>query len=95
LVLHKCDNPRCLNPSHLFLGTALDNARDMAAKGRSRKASGPGSTRKHRHGKLTPEEVIELKKLRSEGWTYPKLGVRFGITSESARLIVKGVWHAS
>ncbi|MGH7024521.1 MAG: HNH endonuclease signature motif containing protein [Caulobacteraceae bacterium] len=35
LILHKCDNPVCCNPDHLFLGTAADNHADCAAKGRA------------------------------------------------------------
>src|SRR4030065_1284771 len=66
LVLHRCDNPPCVNPSHLFLGTHKDNAQDMINKGRKRYLIGrehPQSGQKHWGNKLRPNEVREIRRL--------------------------------
>lgn len=59
-VLHTCDNPRCCNPSHLFLGTKKDNTIDMDKKGRRVKALGE----KNGQSKLTVKDIITIRKSR-------------------------------
>lgn len=56
-VLHKCDNPPCVNPKHLFLGTRTDNMRDKEAKGRGNQPRGAT----HHKAKLTTEQIQEIR----------------------------------
>lgn len=59
VVCHKCDNPACVNPEHLFVGTPADNSRDMATKGRSTKAE------RNPMAKLSREKIQLIKADRS------------------------------
>lgn len=90
-VCHRCDTPPCVNPSHLFVGSRLDNMRDAKRKGRT--CSGPArariAARGERHGntRLSAEQVIELRGLRDEGVPFKQLAERFGISASGAHAI--------
>lgn len=82
-VRHHCDNPRCVNPKHLFVGTHLDNMRDKVSKGRS--ASLPGE--RHPSAKLTAADVLAI---RQSSLSSRQLADIYGISPSRARTIKRG-----
>lgn len=66
-VLHRCDNPPCCNPAHLFAGSMADNSRDMVAKGRGPRGVEP---------RLTDGQVRLIRSLRRDGWTLAAIARR-------------------
>lgn len=63
-VLHHCDNPPCVRPDHLFLGTPADNNADMCAKGRSRFGTAPRGTHCKRGHPVTEENTYVTRRGR-------------------------------
>uniref|UniRef100_A0A6M3KG70 Putative homing endonuclease n=1 Tax=viral metagenome TaxID=1070528 RepID=A0A6M3KG70_9ZZZZ len=81
-VLHNCDNPPCVNPGHLFLGTKSDNSKDMYAKGRHDVAYLKGE--QHPMSKLTTDDVLALRRRREAGASKHELAAEFLITPDTA-----------
>lgn len=76
-VLHKCDNPKCCHPAHLYAGTPRDNMIDVAKRGRKKT-------------KLTRDQVKEIRAACDAGKeSYPKIGKRFGVSGVMVRRIDK------
>ena len=72
---HHCDNPKCVNPKHLYEGTPLENAIDKIARCRDKRAYGESSS----NAKLTEEDVRDMRKIHSKGKiSHRKLAALFG-----------------
>lgn len=81
LVCHRCDNPPCCNPAHLFLGSYLDNNRDCASKGRKPVAE------RHPMAKLAIRQVGDIRERRAQGERGVDLAAEFGVTPQLISLI--------
>lgn len=85
LVCHKCDNPSCFNPKHLFLGSSKDNLQDMVKKGRKPKGE------KVHNSKLTEEQVREIKIRVSKGEKVGQIAKDYPVHGRAIRLIMAGI----
>lgn len=72
-LCHTCDNPKCVNPEHLFVGTSQDNHDDMKAKGRHTFGE------KNTQAKLDEVQVQQIKTMLSLGVPQTKIGAAFGV----------------
>ncbi len=85
LICHACDNPKCVNPKHLFAGTNQENMDDLTRKGRRRMGSA------NAWSTLKEEQVFEIKKLIQEGeLSNAEIGRKFGVGSTCISSIKTG-----
>jgi len=88
-VCHHCDNPPCVNPAHLFIGTCKDNTRDMLSKGRGNRPKGVRISR----AKLTEDDVRYIRRMRGE-IGQKELAERFGVSQGNISSIqLKRIWE--
>lgn len=88
-ALHKCDNPACVRPDHLFLGTQAENIKDMDSKGRRKTASGLASGK----CKLHPDQVAEIRAIGKQ-MSLRQIARHFGIERSYASRIRNNIRRA-
>lgn len=89
VVCHRCDNPPCFNPDHLFLGTPADNTADMVGKGRHRYVPHRGTT--NGRTRLTEDQVRQIRALAAEGQSCRAIGREFGVAPGTVSSVVRRV----
>lgn len=91
--LHRCDNPPCFNPAHIFEGTPKDNVHDMFSKGRQQRTPyfliHPQKGESHGMAKLSENDVRQIRILYSQGnTTHTKLALRFNVSKSQIAFVV-------
>lgn len=85
-VCHRCDNPRCVKPDHLFLGTAKDNIQDCVRKNRRNTPKGADSSR----ARLTESDVVGIRLKHSAGQTQRSLANEYSVGLSAIKHILHG-----
>lgn len=96
MVCHRCDNPACVRPDHLFLGTAKDNHRDMVMKGRHSRHGKPAVMRGEAHpgAKLTDADAATIRERRARGEPLKAIAKTYGVSISTISLVALGRRHA-
>lgn len=90
-VLHKCDRPQCVNPTHLFLGTQIDNMQDAARKGRIRVPGLRGDA--HPNAQLTTDQVLAIYQRTKSTESHGSIAIDFGTSRDNVwRIANKKCW---
>lgn len=88
-ALHRCDNPPCFEPAHLFIGAGVDNQADCIAKGR--KPVGE----LHPHARLSEDQVRVIRSLAASGVERPLIAIQFGVSNSLVDQIVwRHIWKS-
>jgi hypothetical protein len=85
-VLHTCDNPSCINPAHLFLGTPLENVQDMQMKGRKAPTYGEFSGN-HR---FTEKDILNMFDMKSKGFSQTDIADKYKTHQATISKILHG-----
>lgn len=83
-VLHRCDNPKCVKPSHLFLGTQADNMKDAARKGRLH-------VRRPKRQVVSDAQVAEMIALRQAGLKLVAIAARYNVSKSFVSFVARGL----
>lgn len=89
VVCHRCDNPPCVRPDHLFLGSQSDNLLDAFAKGRGFRLTAD----RNPNTKLTDEQVATIRERVAAGERYTAIAPAFGVTPQYVGQLARGEWR--
>ncbi len=92
IVMHICNNPKCINPDHLKSGTQKDNQKYMSSCGRQVFQKNPEKIRGENNGMaiLKESDIYEIRNLRKSGFLLKEIAVRYGVSLTKISQILNG-----